>query len=233
MSNYQHERGWLDSEVWGDAPYSEREAWSWMIGEANFDSHVKNISGIPVKLERGQFSASVRFMAKKFKWSTGRVQRYIKKLERWKMIKKRPETDTGQNIITICNYCKYQNKKGKSDTGADTPPDTEAIHPRTQTINPSSPSNPSNINTKKAIRSLQEFENHSLDGHYKDWFEKNCPTIDRFEKRDSIVRWCRSKGKSYKDYWSALQDWAKRDEKKKQEKSQSNYTGKLPNQEYL
>lgn len=233
MSNYQHERGWLDSEVWGDAPYSEREAWSWMIGEASFDKRVKNISGMPVKIERGQFSASIRFMSKKFKWSTGKVQRYLKKLQRWKMIEKQTETDTAQNIITICNYCKYQNKKGKSDTHTDTPPDTGAIHPRTQTRIPSNPSSPSNINREKAIRSLQEFENHPLDEHYKAWFEKNCPMIDRFEKRDAMVRWCRAKGKSYKDYWSALQDWAKRDEKKQKQTSQSNFTGELPNQEYL
>ena len=48
MSNYQHERGWLDSDVWGDAPYSEREAWSWMIGEANWKDGQKNIGGYPV-----------------------------------------------------------------------------------------------------------------------------------------------------------------------------------------
>ena len=70
-----------------------------------------------------------------------------------------------------------------------------------------------NVKKEKAIRSLSEFENHPLDGHYEKWFQEKCPRINRHEKRDQIVRWCRAKGKTYKDYWSALQDWAIRDQK--------------------
>lgn len=154
MSNYQHERGWLDSEVWGDAPYSEREAWSWMIGEASWkDQLAKNILGSPTEIKRGQFSHSIRFMGKKFQWSIGKVQRFLKKLTIWNMIeisqKTDTQTDTGQNIITICNYNIYQNKNGKTDTQTDTQADTPPIHMRVQTRNPSNPSNPSNqlINT--------------------------------------------------------------------------------------
>lgn len=141
MSNYQHERGWLDSEVWGDTPYSEREAWSWMIGEANWEAREKNISGLPVMLERGQFSHSLRFMATKFQWSKGKVERFLQKISVWNMIKICSKIETGQNIITICNYDKYQAKRGKSETHAGTGSGTEARHMRGQTINPSIPSN--------------------------------------------------------------------------------------------
>lgn len=144
MSNYRHERGWLDSEVWGDAPYSEREAWSWMIGEANWKPSIRNINGHPVMLDCGQFTASLRFMASKFQWSVGKLQRYLEKLRRWDMIKTDTATDTAQNIITICNYSLYQDIKKKRDTATDTVMDTDVgtdpIQGRVQTRNPSNPS---------------------------------------------------------------------------------------------
>lgn len=137
MSNYQHERGWLDSDVWENAPYSEREAWSWMIGEASWKDSQKNIGGYPVMILRGQFSHSIRFMATKFQWSVGKVQRFLKKLLRWNMIKTDTATDTAQTIVTICNYNIYQTKRGKTDTATDTDTDTAPIQGRIQTRNPS------------------------------------------------------------------------------------------------
>lgn len=153
MSNYQHERGWLDSEVWGNAPYSEREAWSWLIGEANWKDGIRNISGAPIQLKRGQLTSSVRFMAQRFQWSVGKVQRFLRKLRSWNMIETSTATDTAQTVITICNYSIYQNKLGKSDTETDTATDTDMgtgagtapIQGRVQTRNPSIPSSQYNI----------------------------------------------------------------------------------------
>jgi len=92
-----------------------------------------------------------------------------------------------------------------------------------------SPLKEKNVKKEKAIRTLEEFENHPLDGHYEKWFQEKCPSINRHEKRDQIVRWCRSKGKTYKDYWSALQDWAIRDQKEKPEKKSNFKSGVNPN----
>lgn len=122
MSLYTMKRGWMDSPVFGKAPYSDREAWEWMISEARWKSGTENICGKPVHLKRGQFSDSVRFMAEKFQWSKDRVTRFLKRLIEWGMIVS--ETRTGQYIITICNYEQYQlnsdgNKDAPKDTGKD------------------------------------------------------------------------------------------------------------------
>lgn len=109
MSFYKMERGWQDSGIFEDAPFDERSAWAWMIGEANWKDKEKPLKGKRVKLERGQLSHSIRFMADKFKWSKDKVHRFLKKLELWDMIQ--TETATGQNIITICNYSKYQDDR--------------------------------------------------------------------------------------------------------------------------
>lgn len=90
MSNYQHERGWLDSEVFGNKPYSERSAWSWMIGEASINESL-------------MFSSSVHSMAIKFQWTKNKVSRFLKKLEKCGMISCKKNHDLYKNIIIIIN----------------------------------------------------------------------------------------------------------------------------------
>lgn len=114
--SYAMKRGWQASEVFGDAPFSERDAWAWIVEEARWKDGVVNVLGKPVKLKRGQLSHSVRFMADKWKWSKTTVARYLEKLELWGMIK--TDSGTGQNIITVCNYNEYQPKSEKSGTGS-------------------------------------------------------------------------------------------------------------------
>lgn len=106
MGWYVMHRGWMDSEVWDAAPYSEREAFEWMIGSARWEPGLVSILGTPTKLQRGQFSHSLRFMAKRFQWSISKLRCYIEKLSRWNMIS--TDNSTGQLVITICNYSIYQ-----------------------------------------------------------------------------------------------------------------------------
>lgn len=113
------ERGWLDSPMFSSEPYTDRDAWSWLIGEARWDDGNLCIKGKPFPIKRGQVYSSVRFMAEKFQWSTNRVLRFLEKLKNWKMID--VQTETCQNLITICNYSKYQDRR---DTNGDSNRDT-------------------------------------------------------------------------------------------------------------
>jgi hypothetical protein len=106
MSFYKMERGWLDSDVWDKAPYTEREAWAWMIGAARWEDGKVAVLGNPVSIKRGQLSHSLRFLSDKFQWSVDKVRWFLKKLEKWEMCT--IDNTTGQNVITICNYSKYQ-----------------------------------------------------------------------------------------------------------------------------
>lgn len=143
MKRYLHVHGWLDSPVWGKAPYSEREAWSWMIGEAawNIVEFPDPMTAAPVKINRGQLSASLRFMATKWGWVTedgkplkDKTRRFLLRLKKWKMIDFATacatDSATAQNIITICNYDKYQLLKGESATQVATEIATSPRQPR-------------------------------------------------------------------------------------------------------
>lgn len=109
-------RSIFDHAVFADEPKTEREAWIWMIMEASWKPRKKRVGNAVVDTSRGQFAASVRFMASAWKWTAPKVQRYLKRLEKMEMI--RSQADTGVTIITICNYDEYQPQQKASDTAA-------------------------------------------------------------------------------------------------------------------
>lgn len=73
------------------------------------------INGFEISLERGQLSHSIRYMAQAWGWAESKVDRYLKKLQNNRMIE--AQTETGQSVITICNYHHYQIGGEITETG--------------------------------------------------------------------------------------------------------------------
>jgi hypothetical protein len=98
--------------------FTNAEAWLWMINAAAFKPHsVVVMTGRQrrtIELQRGQLSYSVRFLAKAWGWSPGRVQRFLDDLQTDTSID--TQTDTGQTVITLCNYLAYQGATDTRDT---------------------------------------------------------------------------------------------------------------------
>jgi hypothetical protein len=55
-------------------------------------------------------------LAKAWGWNHGSVQRFLLRLRNEKMI--RIETESGQSIISVCNYNKYQDIEDESESAA-------------------------------------------------------------------------------------------------------------------
>lgn len=111
-------RGTLDHPVFANEPYTEREAWIWMLDEAAYRPRRKFIAGRMVSLNRGQLAASQRFMQEKWGWaSKGRVERFLKKLKNEAMIE--PQNEPGLTVITICNYERFQPKQDDDEPATD------------------------------------------------------------------------------------------------------------------
>jgi hypothetical protein len=108
-------RDLFDHPAFKSAPFSEREAWLWIIMEASWKPRQKRIGHIVVNVGRGQLAASIRFMADAWGWTAAKVQRFIERLKKLEMI--RVETDTGLTLLTLCNYDKFQASSKASDTG--------------------------------------------------------------------------------------------------------------------
>ena len=112
---YNVSRKVWDHPVFKDEKYTEREAFMWLVGAACWRPHAIRSGSSVLELQRGQLSHSIRFLAEKWDWKRSTVQRFIERLKKWDMV--RAESGTGQNVITICNYDKYQNKP--KDNGTD------------------------------------------------------------------------------------------------------------------
>lgn len=87
-------------------PFSRREAWLWLLSEAEWRPQRRMVSGQIVELSRGQLSHSVRFMAEAWGWSKSAVDRFLGRLKTETMIG--TESGTGVLVITICKYNDYQ-----------------------------------------------------------------------------------------------------------------------------
>lgn len=99
-----------------DAPFSEREAWIWLISEASWKPRERRIGTTLVRIDRGQLAGAIRFMAEAWKWHRSKVERFLKRLSNRGMIM--TQTETGISLITIRNYDIYQTKNDKAETPA-------------------------------------------------------------------------------------------------------------------
>ncbi len=100
------DRGIFEHSVFASEPYSEREAWIWLVGAAAWKAaRIRTARGMTT-LERGQLMHSERFLATKWMWSRSRVTRFLIRLEIELMASRQQDHET--NRITICNYDEYQ-----------------------------------------------------------------------------------------------------------------------------
>jgi hypothetical protein len=100
------DRGWFDHPEFAAEPFTEREAWAWLIANAAYKPHSRRIGHAAINLQRGQFAGSLRFVAEKWQWSKSRVDRFLARLRERDMIG--TDSGTGVMVVTICNYDTYQ-----------------------------------------------------------------------------------------------------------------------------
>jgi hypothetical protein len=108
---------WDDGDF-ADEPYTERQAFIWLIGAAAWKEkklQCKNGRRCgSITLQRGEFCFAERFLAKKWKWSNSRVTRFLDKLERREILRSANRRANGAQsgaqirVYSIRNYNKFQ-----------------------------------------------------------------------------------------------------------------------------
>jgi len=92
-------------------PFTQFEAWYWLIEAAAYVPRevpiINGTRGDVVTLQPGELSHSIRFLARAWSWSDKRVQRFLSALKSDQSVT--TQTTTGQTVITLCNWGKYQN----------------------------------------------------------------------------------------------------------------------------
>ena len=178
MSFYLMHRGWMDAPIFKDEPFTGREAFMWMVENAVWEQEGRKKRLINsyeiVTIKRGQLCYSLRFLAKKWQWSLGKVQRYTTRLKIDTLID--TAIDTGEMIITICNYDKYQKFSTERDTANDTANDTAT---RQQPIQ-----------RRKNIKELKEDKERkeSIYAHFPDFWEAYPRKLDKKKSEEIFNR---------------------------------------------
>lgn len=142
---YLMHRGWLDHPALTDGEFCRRAMWCDMIEMAAWRSHRRNVAGKTIELQRGEFTASLRFLAARWGCSKAKVERLVSRLKTETMIETR--TETGQLVIRICNYERFQRVPDETETPSETLIETEAGQQRDSSETKENTSN--SINTMK------------------------------------------------------------------------------------
>ena len=102
-------------------PFSNLEAWLWLIeSAAHSPRDVSATNGrhrVTIHLEPGQCTFSVRFLAEAWQWSDKRVQRFLGALALDQSVT--TQATTGQTVITLCNWARYQRPYADATTQSD------------------------------------------------------------------------------------------------------------------
>jgi hypothetical protein len=112
-------RGLFGHPFFKREPLTEREAWTWMIGEAAWKATRVRINRATFSVERGQLVHAMRYLASRWQWSEPRVRRFLARLKREGMIDTLAHADA--TLITICKYDDYQFGTRLPDAPGDEP----------------------------------------------------------------------------------------------------------------
>lgn len=172
--------------------YSFFEAWLDMIRTAKYNAETVLVKGRCLSIPRGDLVASVRYLANRWNWHRGRVERFLKMLKEQDMIKTR--TETGISIISILNYDTYNRTGDPNETAIG----TDARQSRDSDRTKINKVNKENKGKKVAVRK----EKPSSKGEVEDY----CIEIG-LPKSDGSAVWDKWNGNGFTNGGKAMKDW--------------------------
>lgn len=116
------QRRLIGSDMWLSEPFSRGQAWLDLIALANFQDGEIRVRGVLVAVKRGQVSWSEVKLAERWKWSRGKVRRFLGELKTKQQIVQ--QTGNVTTLMTIVNYGKYQPRSTTDRTANGTASDT-------------------------------------------------------------------------------------------------------------
>ena len=141
-------RRFFSNAYWAkERTFSLAEAWLDLIQMARFEAEPAKVilqNRRELLIERGEIHASLRFLAKRWGWGVMQVRTFLKKSMLSHEITQR--ITHGENIITLCNYDKYNPIDYKNNTPNNTP-----ITHRYHTDNTNN-NKDNNVNKEKEIK---------------------------------------------------------------------------------
>ena len=121
--------GWIklhrkitENELWLSEPFTRAQAWVDLLLLANHKDGSIRKRGILVFVDRGQVGYAEETLSQRWKWSRGKVRRFLSELKTNDQIEYKISEKTVQknssvsSLISIVNYDSYQNNSTEDDT---------------------------------------------------------------------------------------------------------------------
>ena len=187
------------------------KVWIWCLIQANHKGKSVPVKTgkyeTVVKIERGQFIFGRHKSAEKLNMKSSTVRNIMKKLENLGNLDIHP--DTHFSIVTIRDYGVYQNienYKGQAGGQAEDNQRTGRGQAEDTTNNVNNDNNGKNERRENPLKNLDSFFQNMPNWISEKWTDQQIR-----DKTESMVDYCRAKGKTYKDYYSALRNFLKKD----------------------
>lgn len=103
------QRKLFESAFWLNEPFTMGQAWVDLIAMANYADNDHFYKGTFQRVKRGQIATSKKMLAERWRWSEGKVRRYLSNLERAQMV--HIHSTTNGTLITIEKYAFYQDSR--------------------------------------------------------------------------------------------------------------------------
>lgn len=165
--------GWIklhrkifDNPMYFSEPFTRMQAWIDLLLLANHSGQYFFIRGNRIDVKRGEVAHSMESLAQRWKWSRGKVLRYISQLENSQMI-----VQQKSHVITklsITNYNTYQ-----SDGTTDSTTDGQQTVQQTDTNK--NDKKEKNENKERETRTQKPESTNPEYTKFNDWIQKNAP----------------------------------------------------------
>ena len=118
-------RGWIklwrsceDNPLYFSEPFTKFQAWIDLLILANHRKKTVSIRGILVTVDRGQVLAGEEFLAERWKWSRGKVRRFMAYLSSKTVQQIVQQKNNVCTVVSITNFDRYQSD-GTANSTAD------------------------------------------------------------------------------------------------------------------
>lgn len=168
------DKGWIklhrkitENPLYFSEPFTRMQAWIDMLILAAHDENFFYVRGNRVNINKGEIGYSQENLAKRWKWSRGRVSRFIKQLETDGMIVQQKSKII--TTISIANYHTYQHGGTTDDTTNSTTDGRQTVQ---QTdINKNVKNDKNNIDTNVSMSNEQVHPTQKEGINYKNLIE--------------------------------------------------------------
>lgn len=119
-------RSITENKFYFSEEFTRMHAWLDLLLLANIKESVYFVRGVKIVVKRGSLAYSMKSLAKRWRWSIGKVERYLNMLKTESQIDVQKTNVT--TIISICNYEYYQSDECANDVADENQTETKRKH---------------------------------------------------------------------------------------------------------